>query len=164
MKLAMIMSSFVGIYFSYRSFIGLEPTVALLLTAFAFKFIELARRQDAYVFVFLGYFVCLTVFLFSQDLLVTLYALVCVTLLTTNLIALHQTGEHQFNRRTIRLAAIMLLQAVPLMVVLFFLFPRIGPLWTMPTKSHTGTTGMSDFMKPGDIASLSQSDVVAFRV
>lgn len=164
LKLAMIVSSFVGIYFSYGSFIGLEPTVALLLTAFALKFTELAHRQDAYVLIFLGYFVCLTEFLFSQDLLMTFYSLLCVTLLTTTLVALHQPGQHQFNRRTIRLAFVMLLQALPLMVVLFFLFPRIGPLWKMPTSSHTGTTGMSDFMKPGDIASLTQSDEVAFRV
>ena len=58
----------------------------------------------------------------------------------------------------------MLLQAMPLMLVLFFLFPRFGPLWTVPIKSHTAKTGMSDYMKPGDIASLSQSDDVAFRV
>ena len=164
LKLAMIVSSFAGIYFSYGSFVGLEPTVALLLTAFAFKFIELAHRQDAYVLIFLGYFVCLTEFLFSQDLLITFYSLLCVTLLTTTLIALHQPGQHQFNRRTIRLAFVMLLQALPLMVVLFLLFPRIGPLWKMPTNSNAGTTGMSDFMKPGDIASLTQSDDVAFRV
>jgi transglutaminase-like putative cysteine protease len=58
----------------------------------------------------------------------------------------------------------MLLQAAPLMLVLFFVFPRFGPLWTVPIKSHTAKTGMSDFMKPGDVASLSQSAEVAFRV
>jgi len=163
-KVALIVSSCAGIYASYGSFIGLEPTVALLLTAFAFKFIELSRRKDAYVLLFLGYFICITEFLFSQDLLITLYSLLNVTLITTALVALHQPGEHQFNRGTIRLASVMLLQALPLMVVLFFLFPRFGPLWTVPVKSHAGKTGMSDFMKPGDVASLSQSDEVAFRV
>ena len=163
-KAALIISSFAGIFASYGSLIGLEPTVALLLTAFAFKFIELSRRKDAYVLLFLGYFVCITEFLFSQDLLITLYSFLCVTLLTTALVALHQPGEHQFNRRTIRLASVMLLQALPLMVVLFFLFPRFGPLWTVPINSHAGKTGMSDFMKPGDVAKLSQSGEVAFRV
>jgi transglutaminase-like putative cysteine protease len=83
---------------------------------------------------------------------------------TTALVALHQPGEHQFKRSTIRVAGVMLLQAMPLMIVLFFLFPRFGPLWTVPIKSHTAKTGMSDFMKPGDVASLSQSADVAFRV
>ncbi|MGB1141158.1 MAG: transglutaminase TgpA family protein, partial [Halioglobus sp.] len=58
----------------------------------------------------------------------------------------------------------MLLQALPLMIVLFFLFPRFGPLWTVPIKSHSAKTGMSDFMKPGDVARLSRTGGVAFRV
>ncbi len=163
-KVVLIFSSFTGIYFSYGSLVGLEPTVALLLTAFALKLIELSQRKDAYVLLFLGYFVCITEFLFSQDLLITLYSLVTVVLITTALVALHQPGQQQFNRGTIRLASVMLLQAMPLMVVLFFVFPRFGPLWTVPIMSHTAKTGMTDFMKPGDVASISQSADVAFRV
>ncbi|MCB1689830.1 MAG: DUF3488 domain-containing transglutaminase family protein [Halioglobus sp.] len=163
-KVAMTVSGFVGIYASYGTLVGLEPTVALLLTAFALKFIELSQRKDAYVLLFLGYFICITEFLFSQDLLITLYSVITVLLVTTALVALHQPGLNRFNRGTIRLAGLMLLQAVPLMIVLFFVFPRFGPLWTVPLKSHTAKTGMSDFMKPGDVASLSQSADVAFRV
>lgn len=163
-KVIMTLCGFVGIYASFGTLIGLEPTVALLLTAFALKLIELSHRKDAYVLLFLGYFICITEFLFSQDLLITLYSMLNVTLITTALVALHQPGQHQFNRSTIRLAVVMLAQAIPLMVVLFFLFPRIGPLWTVPIKSNTAKTGMSDFMQPGDVARLSQSADVAFRV
>ena len=163
-KVAMTVSSFVGIYFSYGTLVGLEPTVALLLTAFALKFIEISQRKDAYVLLFLGYFICITEFLFSQDLLITLYSILTVLLVTTALVALHQPGQNRFNRGTIKLAGVMLLQAMPLMIVLFFVFPRFGPLWTVPLKTHAAKTGMSDFMKPGDVASLSQSADVAFRV
>ena len=163
-KVLLTLSGFAGIYLSYGSLIGLEPTVALLLTAFALKLIELTSRKDAYVLLFLGYFICITEFLFTQDLLIVVYSLLNVLLITTALVALHQPGEHQFNRKTIRLAGIMLLQAMPLMVVLFFMFPRIGPLWAVPAKSHSAKTGMSDFMKPGDVSRLSQSADVAFRV
>lgn len=162
-KVAMTVSGFIGIYASYGTLVGLEPTVALLLTAFALKFIELSQRKDAYVLLFLGYFICITEFLFSQDLLITLYSMLTVVLVTTALVALHQPAQHQFNRGTIRIASIMLLQAMPMMVVLFFVFPRFGPLWNVPIKSHAAKTGMSDFMKPGDVASLSQSADVAFR-
>ncbi len=162
-KVLLILTSFIGLYFSYGTFLGLEPTVALLLTAFALKLIELAQRKDAYVLLFLGYFVCVTEFLFSQDLLIVLYSMFTVTLITTALLALHQPDQHKFNPRTIRQAGAMLLQAFPLMIVLFFLFPRIGPLWTVPIKSHAAKTGVSDFMRPGDISNLSQSTEVAFR-
>ena len=162
-KAVLAVGGFTGIYFSYGSVIGLEPTVALLLTAFALKLIELVARKDAYVLIFLGYFVCATEFLFTQDLLITLNCLINLALLTTALVALHQPGEHQFNRHTIKLASVMILQAMPLMLVLFFLFPRIAPLWTVPLKAHTAKTGISDFMKPGDVSKLSQSAEVAFR-
>jgi transglutaminase-like putative cysteine protease len=163
-KAVLTASACAGIYLSYGSLLGLEPTVALLLTAFALKLIELARLKDGFVILFLGYFICITEFLFSQDLLIVLYTLLNVTLITTALVAMHRPGEHQFNRKTIRLAAVMLLQSLPLMVVLFFLFPRLGPLWSVPIKSHTAKTGVSDVMKPGDISRLSKSDAVAFRV
>ncbi len=163
-KVAMTVSCFGGIYLSYKSLVSLEATVALLLTAFALKLVELVRRKDAYVLLFLGYFVCITEFLFSQDLLITVYTFFNVVLVTAALVALHQPDQHEFSRVPLRQAGIMLLQAVPLMLVLFFLFPRFGPLWTVPIKSSAAKTGMSDFMRPGDVAKLSQSDEVAFRV
>ncbi len=163
-KLLLISAGFAGILLSFGNLLGLEPTVALLLTAFALKLVEAAWRKDAYVLLFLAYFICITEFLFSQDILVTLYMLFCVALVTTALVALHQPGEHRFTWRTLRQSLVMLAQALPLMLVLFFLFPRIGPLWTVPIKSHAAKTGISDFMKPGDISALGQSTEVAFRV
>jgi protein-glutamine gamma-glutamyltransferase len=164
LKIALILSSFSGIYFSFGSLIGLEPTVALLLAAFALKTFELATRKDAYVIIFLAYFVCITEFLFSQDLLIVLYGVFNVVLTTTALISLHQPVSARINFRPMRMAAVMLAQAVPLMLVLFFLFPRIGPLWSVPLKSQSAKSGMSEFMRPGDVSNLSQSTEVAFRV
>jgi transglutaminase-like putative cysteine protease len=163
-KGVLILGACSGIYLSFGTLIGLEPTVALLLTAFAFKLIELASHKDAYVLLFLGYFICLTAFLFDQSLPVVLYSLLNVWLVTTALLALHQPGEHEFNQRSLRQAGVMILQAMPLMLVLFLLFPRFGPLWKVPLKSQAAKTGVSDFMRPGDISDLSQSDEVAFRV
>ena len=163
-KVALTVSGCLGIFASYGSLIGLEPTVALLLTAFGLKLTELVARKDAYVLIFLGYFICITEFLFSQDILIVLYSLFNVVLITSALVALHQPGQQRFNTRPLKQASVMLAQAIPLMVVLFFLFPRIGPLWTVPVKSHSAKTGVSDFLKPGDISRLSQSAEVAFRV
>ena len=58
----------------------------------------------------------------------------------------------------------MLLQALPIMLVLFLLFPRVpGPFWSLPTATQA-TTGLGDSMAPGDITELSLSSDVAFRV
>jgi protein-glutamine gamma-glutamyltransferase len=163
-KLTLILAGFAGILLSFQTLIGLEPTVALLLTAFALKLLELAERKDAYVLLFLGYFVVLTEFLFSQDLLIVLLSLFNVVIVTAALVALHRPGDDRFNMRPMRQATFMIAQAAPLMLVLFFLFPRIGPLWTVPLKSQQAKTGMSEFMSPGDVSKLSRSGAVAFRV
>lgn len=163
-KLGLILAGFAGILLSFSSLVGLEPTVALLLTAFALKLLESAKRKDAYVLLFLGYFVILTEFLFSQDLLIVLLCLLNVVIITTGLVALHRPGDDRFSMRPLKQATFMVAQSVPLMLVLFFLFPRFGPLWTVPIKSQQAKTGMSEFMSPGDVSRLSRSGAVAFRV
>ncbi|MFV0478520.1 MAG: DUF3488 and DUF4129 domain-containing transglutaminase family protein [Parahaliea sp.] len=163
-KAFLLLICFVSIQFSYHNFLGLEPMVTLLLSAYALKLLELHKKADAYVLIFLSYFICITEFLFSQDLLVVLYLMLNVLLVTSALVALHEGARSRFHWGSMRRAGTMLLQALPLMLVLFFLFPRIGPLWTIPIKSNAARTGVSDFMRPGDISRLGQSDDVAFRV
>lgn len=164
LKVALSGAAAAGIALSFGSLLGMEPMVAFLLTAFALKLTEMRSRKDAYVVVFLGYFVCLTAFLFSQGLLMVGCGLVMVWVLTTALVSIHRPGAAWRDTRSMKLAATMLLQAAPLMVILFFLFPRIGPLWSVPIKSHTAKTGMSDTLRPGIVSRLSQSPEVAFRV
>lgn len=162
-KTGVVVASLVGIRWSYGSFIGLEPTVALLIACFTLKLIEAATRREAYLLLFLGYFVALTEFLFEQGLGTVLYMLVPISLLSAALIALHQQDPLRFSWLPLRSAAMMSTQALPLMLLLFLVFPRIGPLWKVPLPSDQARTGMTDTMGPGDIAQLSQSDALAFR-
>lgn len=162
-KAVLTIGSFSAVYTSYGSMLGLEPTVALLLVAFALKLVELASRKDAYLVIFLAYFVSCAEFLFSQELHIVIYMLLALITISTALVALHQPGQDKFTLTPLKQASVMLFQAMPLMLVLFLIFPRIGPLWTVPIKSYAAKTGMSDFMSPGDIRLLSQSTEVAFR-
>ena len=58
-----------------------------------------------------------------------------------------------------------LLHALPVMLALFVLFPRLpGPLWAIPGSTSSGATGLNDTMSPGDITNLGLSDEIAFRV
>jgi transglutaminase-like putative cysteine protease len=163
-KAVLALSCLAGVVYYFKTLLILEAWVALLLCVFALKLIESVRRQDAYLLIFVAYFVGVTVFLFGQDLLITFYMLLVVWVITTALVALHQPGKDAFTRVSMRKSGIMLAQSFPLMLVLFFIFPRIGPLWTMPLKSNAAKSGVSDFMSPGDISNLSLSDEVAFRV
>lgn len=153
-----------AVFASYRSLIGLEPMVALLLVATALKFLESVRAKDGYVLVCLGFFICITQFLFSQELPVVLYTLIASLLLVTSMITLNQSSGARTTMREPILAMKMLALAIPMMAVLFVLFPRIGPLWSVPSKTGQGITGMSDTLRPGDVSKLGRSASVAFRV
>jgi transglutaminase-like putative cysteine protease len=73
--------------------------------------------------------------------------------------------QHAGLTAPLRLAGKMALQAIPVMLILFVLFPRIpGPLWGLPKDAYQGRTGLSEEMSPGSVSELSKSDEVAFRV
>ena len=163
-KIALMPPCIIGIYLSYGSLLGLEPAVALLISGFSLKLLEVIKRRDVYVIIFLAYLVVLTEFIFSQDFYITLYVLLPLLTITASLVALHQHSYHQFNSASLKKSAVILVQAVPLMLVLFFVFPRLDPLWSVPLPSHQAKTGVSDHLSPGDISSLSQNGDLAFRV
>jgi hypothetical protein len=53
--------------------------------------------------------------------------------------------------------------ALPVMVVMFVLFPRIGPLWGLP-QDAAGRTGLSGTLRLGGVASMANDDSIAMRV
>lgn len=120
----------------------------LLVCAFILKLVELRSRRDALVLIFLGFFVVVTSYLFDDGLLSALYSLLPVTALLAALIGMQQSGLAERPAATVRLAASMMLQAVPMMVLLFLFFPRLGPLWSLPDPQK-GITGLSESMSPG---------------
>ena len=92
------------------------------------------------------------------------YMMICVWIFMATLIGFNRINTEPTIRERVVPAGWLLLQSVPLMLVLFFLFPRLSsPLWSMP-QENAARTGLSDTMSPGDISKLSQSDAVAFRV
>lgn len=164
-KLLLVTGCIAGLRFSYASLLGLEVMVALLVACFSFKLLEAATQREALLLLFLGYFVAVTEFLFEQGLGTVIYMLLPIALLTAALIALHEAQQSiRFSAQPLRTAAVMLAQALPLMLLLFLVFPRFAPLWQVPLQSGGARTGMSDEMAPGDVAQLSLSDALAFRV
>lgn len=156
-----------GLLLSGLRFPSLEAMSALLLLGFAFKSLEVIQRRDVLVVIFIGYFLVALHFLYSQSLLAGAYGVFALVVLTGALIGAQQVtafSTAQSVRFSLRLAVVMLLQSLPLMLVLFVFSPRLQPLWQLPSLSSQAKTGVSDHMTPGDIAALSQSDALAFRV
>ncbi len=155
----------VGIFLTYGTLLGLDAGVAILTAMLGLKLLELRRRRDTNVTLYLGYFLIVTQLLYVQSLPMFAYMLLLVWAMTTLLISANRPGGGQAPLEHARLAGTMLLQAIPIMLVVFLLFPRLpGPLWSMPDTDRTATSGLSDSMEPGSISDLSLSDAVAFRV
>jgi protein-glutamine gamma-glutamyltransferase len=152
-----------GVYFTYHTIFGRDSGVALLVLFLSLKLLELHDQRDAIVLILLAYFLALTNFFYSQTLPTAGLMLASVLVNTASLVNFAAPGRAL--RANLKTAGVLLAQAGPVMLILFFLFPRVqGPLWGLPQDAYSGVTGLSDSMSPGLISRLSQSDAIAFRV
>lgn len=154
-----------GVFISYRTIFGREAGIALLVIMLGLKFLETRTLRDAVLLIFLGYFLVITNFLREQSIPTAIYMLACTVVITATMISLNFAGTEPPFRAQLRRAGVLLAQSVPMMLVLFVLFPRVpGPLWGLPQDTRTGRSGLSDTMTPGSLSKLTLSDEVAFRV
>ena len=152
----------VGVFLSFRTIFGRDAGVTLLVLLMALKLFEIKVMRDIFVAVYLAYFLALTNFFYSQTMPTAALMLVTVFVISASLVSFNNGGQRLSDSG--RTAASLLLQASPVMLLLFFLFPRVpGPLWGLPQDAFAGVTGLSDSMSPGNLSSLSQSDAIAFR-
>ncbi len=150
-------------WWSERTLFGKEAGVTMLVVLMSLKMLELRARRDALVVFFLGFFLVLTHFLYSQSLLIALATLISVWGLLTALVLSHMPVGRPPLLRAGMVAARAAVFAVPLMAVLFLLFPRISPLWGLP-QDAAGRTGLSGSLRMGGVAELANDDSVAMRV
>jgi len=163
-NVALVLAVAIGLtLWSERTLLGREAGVTLLVVLMALKTLELRARRDALVVFFLGFFLVLTNFLYSQSLAVALSMLVSVWGLLTALVLAHMPVGRPPLARAGTLAARAALLGAPLMVLLFALFPRMAPLWGVP-QDGAGRTGLSGTMELGGVASIANDDSIAMRV
>ena len=152
-----------GLMASYQGSVGLEPMVGFLVCAFVLKLLELRSRKDGLLLLFIGFVAVAAQFLFAQTFLAALYACVSCVVLITAWQTIYLTRQFSY-RYKLKAGAVLLLHAMPLMVVMFVIMPRIGPLWRVPMPQGGGNTGFSDSLSPGDLGNLVRSTGTAFRV
>lgn len=163
-RAALVLLSFLGVGAQFRTINGLDPAIALLVIAAGLKILEMRATRDYVVACFVGYFLASSQLLFEQEIPYAAVALVGLTGVTAALVARHQRAPAEGFPSPLALAMKMLAQALPLMLLLFVVFPRIAPLWSMPQSKVAAKTGPSDTLSPGDIAQLGGSNALAFRV
>ncbi|WP_374484151.1 DUF3488 and DUF4129 domain-containing transglutaminase family protein [Zoogloea sp.] len=146
----------------YHQFFGKDPGIAVLAGLLSLKLLETDSRRDGRAVLLLCLFMQTGQFLYQQSMQIAALALLGATVAIGSLLALQ--GQPAALKARLTSAARLVLQGVPLMLVLFVLFPRVqGPLWGLPADAYNRVSGLSDSMTPGDMARLSESSEIAFR-
>lgn len=149
---------------TYKTLFGREAGVGLIVILLMLKTMELRARRDAFVVFFLSFFLMLTNFFYSQSLFTAAAMLLALLGLLTALVNAHMPVGRPPLWHSARIAGGMALLGAPIMVLLFVLFPRVAPLWGLPSDAMEGRSGLSASMTVGNIASLALDESVAMRV
>lgn len=164
LRLIMALAGIAAVGVQFRAWGGQEAGIAMLVVMMALKLTEAVRKRDALVLICTGYILVIGNFLYSQTLPTLAWMLVATTIMTATLLHLAHPTTGIPVRPRFRIAGALLVQALPIALILFLLFPRVpGPLWGLPA-GQGASSGLSDSMEPGSIAQLSLSEEVAFRV
>jgi transglutaminase-like putative cysteine protease len=151
-----------GVWLEYRTLFGRGPGIILLVLFAGLKLLETRTHRDAALAAFLGYFLIITNFLYTQS--IPTAALMGAALFTLTATLIGFSAPQRRLAANLRSAGLLLAHAAPAALVLFLLFPRVqGPLWGLPQDAYSGMTGLSESMSPGNLSSLAQSDAIAFR-
>ncbi|QCF26222.1 DUF3488 domain-containing protein [Hydrocarboniclastica marina] len=140
-----------------------ETAAAFFVLTVALKWTELERPRDVFIMVMILCYLAAVTFLFEQGIFWSLAVLLAVLVLFGSLRSLSGGGA-KAGPGAWRSMAWTLLKVLPVVVVLFFIFPRLGPLWSVPLVSEGRSAGLSESMTPGDFADLGRSGERAFRV
>ncbi|MFT3856640.1 MAG: DUF3488 and transglutaminase-like domain-containing protein [Aquabacterium sp.] len=148
---------------TYKTLLGREAGVTLVTLLAGLKTLELRARRDAFVVTSLGFFLILTQFLYSQSVfMAALMLMALMGLLTSLVLAQRPTGRPGIAVALLA-ATRSVVMGIPMMLALFILFPRIGPLWSVPSDAGP-RTGLSDNIELGRVADLALDDSVAMRI
>ena len=143
--------------------VSLDFFVSFLSLQLALKTFELSSKRDLYILVFLTSFLPVATCLYEQDLWVFIYILVYFFIFFLILIIL--TNDYILSWTPfLKECGLIFLYSIPLIVLLFVLFPRLPNAFLGFSKKQVGISGLSEDIAPGAISHLVLSDKVAFRI
>jgi transglutaminase-like putative cysteine protease len=152
-----------GIYLQFHTVLGRDAGTPFMAGLLTIKFYELRGTRDITLIVFSSFFVVMSALLFSQAIELFVYCLIMMWLLTGILLRTY-LGDRADDTllRMLRGSSILFLQALPLVLLLFFFLPRYSGRFSL--RLDDAVTGLSDHVEPGSIARLAADDSPAMRV
>src|SRR5438445_1821590 len=164
LKLMLAAMGLFAIFASYGSLKGVEPGISLLVVLVSLKVLEAHTAREFQVMVLMGWVLCLCGFFLSQDFVIALSLLTAFALLLVALIQFYRGSSPGAFWPPLGTTGKILVQAAPLIVLLFVLFPRINTGLRVDFRANRlANPGFSDRLSPGSIAALANSSEIAFR-
>lgn len=163
-QLFIIATTLVITLYSYGHIFGQQPGITLVILMTTLKLFEVKNARDCYIVIYSCFFIIASNFFHSQSIWLIFYVFLVLVFLFSSLIALSDRLSSMTLTGRLKMSARFIGYAVPLMLILFVLFPRIpGPLWGLPDDAFSSHTGLSEEMSPGSINRLISSSAIAFR-
>src|SRR5215467_311266 len=127
LKLMLVATALTAALFTYGSARNVEAGISLLVVLMSLKILEAHTGREFRVMVLIGWMLCLCGLFLSQDFATALCLLVAFAFLMVALIQFHRGASPGAVWPPVRTTCKLLLQALPLVVLFFLLFPRINP-------------------------------------
>lgn len=152
-----------GVYLTQGSLMSMETGIAVLIVLSGGKMLESRTPHDFQVIAMIGWFLCLCGLLADQSITTSVMMLGSFAVITGCMV--------RFRRglpgvaAPIKLTGRLLLQALPLVVLLFLVFPRVSLDFLVRLGSgNTTMTGVPSSLDPGKVLQVARSTATAFRV
>src|SRR6266487_4426599 len=164
LKLLLVGMALTAVFNNYGSVRGVEAGISLFVILMSLKILEAHTAREFRVMVLMGWILCLCGLFLSQDFATALCLLIAFALLVVALIQFHRGTAPDPIRSPVGTMCKLLLQALPLVVLFFLLFPRINAGFRFELRPfRAANTGFSDRLSPGSVAALANSSEIAFR-
>ncbi len=161
-RIAVILAGAAAVYVEYDDLRGMEPGIALLLVLAGAKVLESRTPREFQVLAIIGWFLAFCIILIENDLGRSAWMLGVFLLITACMVRFRRSAPGA--REPARVTAVLLAQALPLVLLLFFVFPRgLLNLNAALARGRFGQTGIDNTLDPGSIASTALRSDVAFR-
>ena len=177
--LALLAASVIVFVWRFGGSTGGRSWTGLLTILISLKILESKNIRDFYVSTIMLYFFAAIVFAYNNSAIAPIALITFCILTTASLMSLSASSDThkqkilatrkslQFRKLmpSIKQSGKILLQALPIAIVLFFLFPRIqGNFGFLPNDPQEASSGLADTIEAGSFSDRAVSNELAFRV
>lgn len=143
-----------GLLATFGQGIGADAFVGLMALMAGIKPFEMSTHRHRMISLLFTYFIIISSLFRFDALVIMIYMIFSVFVTTTALIRINAPDINMKQCR--RLAGTILVQALPLVVVLFLVFPRLPESLFGIQDPTAGQSRFSDTLSPGKISSLAK--------